>query len=257
MSQFSKKEAIKFGWQKMQQNFKFLLLVMILMMVVQTVQSGIGQLTQGDEGAMVLVAGLIGIVFWIINVILALGMIKIALQIVDGNKPTFDDLLNNWDVIVKYFLTSILYGIIGFVAFIVGALPALIVYGIAYTPSVLYPTITIWLIIATAVSMLMGFAVAIYFCIKYQFAQYFTVSEKQGPMTAIKSSAAVTKGEIGNLFLFGLLIALVNIAGALVFLIGLFATIPTTMIAMAYAFRKFQGKTVSNTIPLPETKPAL
>jgi uncharacterized membrane protein len=255
MSQFSKKEAIKFGWQKMQQNFKFLLLVMILMMVVQGVQSGIGQLTQGDEGAMVVAAGLIGIVFWVINIVLALGMIKIALQIVDDNKPTFDDLLNNWDVIVKYFLTSIVYGLISFVAFIVGLLPAAILYGIMYATSG-SPT-TMQTIIIAAVGAIMALVVTIYFSIKYQFAQYFTVSEKQGPMTAIKSSAAITKGEVGNLFLFGLLVVLVNIAGALVLLIGLLATIPTTMIATAYVFRKLQGKGVPNPIPLPETKPAL
>jgi len=256
MSQFSKKEAVKFGWQKMQQNFGFLLMVMILMMLVQGVQIGIDQAGQGDSAStLVIITGLIGVIFWIINIILGLGLIKIALQIVDGNKPTFDDLVNNWDVIVKYFLTSLVYGLISLVAFIVGLLPAAILYGIMYATSGAPATMPT--IIIVAVGALMGLAVAIYFSIKYQFAQYFTVSDKQGPIDALKNSASVTKGEIGDLFLFGLLIAVINVAGALVFLVGLFATIPTTMIAVAYVFRKFQGKVVPSPIPLPETKPAL
>ncbi len=48
-----------------------------------------------------------------------------------------------------------------------------------------------------------------------------------------------------DLFLFGLLLGLINFVGALVFLIGLFATIPTTMVAYAYVYRHLAGREAS------------
>jgi uncharacterized membrane protein len=62
-----------------------------------------------------------------------------------------------------------------------------------------------------------------------------------GPVEALKQSGALTQGAKWNLFLFGLLLCGVNLLGALVLLIGLFATIPTTMVATAYAYRRLQS----------------
>jgi len=45
------------------------------------------------------------------------------------------------------------------------------------------------------------------------------------------------------LFLFDLLLTLINLLGALCLLIGLFATIPTTMVAIAFVYRKLLAQT--------------
>jgi hypothetical protein len=44
-----------------------------------------------------------------------------------------------------------------------------------------------------------------------------------------------------HLFLFGLALGGINILGALVFFVGLFATIPTSMVAYAYVYRTLAG----------------
>ena len=49
----------------------------------------------------------------------------------------------------------------------------------------------------------------------------------------------MTNGEqYRDLFLFGLLLDLINLLGAICLLIGLFATFPTAMVAMAFVYRK-------------------
>ncbi len=57
-------------------------------------------------------------------------------------------------------------------------------------------------------------------------------------MEAFRESARMTDGQKGQLFLFGLVIALFNLAGALCLLVGLLFTIPASMMAMAYVYRK-------------------
>ena len=88
--------------------------------------------------------------------------------------------------------------------------------------------------------------------IKYQFFAYLIVDKKMGPWEAIQKSGEMTAGNKGNLFLLGLILALINIAGAICLLVGLFATIPTTMLAIVYVYRKLLGEVAA---PVPATLP--
>ena len=74
--------------------------------------------------------------------------------------------------------------------------------------------------------------------IQYMFFSYFIIDEDLGPMEALKRSAAITEGAKWDLFLFGLLLAGINLLGALCLLVGLIATIPATMLAFAFAYRR-------------------
>ena len=57
-------------------------------------------------------------------------------------------------------------------------------------------------------------------------------------MDSLKKSSVLTSGIKMNLFLFALLLVVINIAGALALIIGLFATIPTTIMATVFVYRK-------------------
>lgn len=64
-------------------------------------------------------------------------------------------------------------------------------------------------------------------------------------MEALKRSAAITKGALWNLNLFDSSLVLINILGIICLLIGLLVTTPTTMVALAFVYRKLlvqQGK---------------
>lgn len=67
---------------------------------------------------------------------------------------------------------------------------------------------------------------------------YIVIDKQIGVWDALKESARITKGYRWTLFGFVLLLALINLAGAILFGIGLFWTIPTTSIALAHMYRQ-------------------
>jgi len=149
---------------------------------------------------------IVNLVFFIFNMIIAMGVIKIALKFHDGQKGKIADLFSCLNLFFKYLLGSIVYALI-----VLGGLILLIVPGI------------IW-------------------AIKFQFFSYFIVDKELGPIESLKQSAKITKGAKWTLLFFGLLAGSINLLGALLLLVGLFATVPTTMMAEAFIYRKLLGQ---------------
>jgi len=78
----------------------------------------------------------------------------------------------------------------------------------------------------------------IYLGIRFQFFNCFIVDQKTGVIESLRRSWQITQGNTWNLFLFGLLLAGINILGLLCLIVGLFITIPTTTIAYIFVYRK-------------------
>ena len=72
------------------------------------------------------------------------------------------------------------------------------------------------------------------------FSSYLVLDKGMMPLAALKESARLTKGH--RLQLLGLmaLIVLMNIAGMLVFFVGVFVTAPVSMLAMVHAYRMLE-----------------
>ena len=66
-----------------------------------------------------------------------------------------------------------------------------------------------------------------------------------GPIDALKKSQEMTKGRLGELFVFGLALFGINLVGALLCGIGLLFTYGITAIAVAYAYRTLTGEPVA------------
>jgi uncharacterized membrane protein len=200
---FTSGEAIKFGWGKMKKHFWFFVGLLIITCLIQTVPTGIANIFK--QKVFILYLFLI-VAAWIIQVIVKMGVIKIILDIIDKDEASLKALFSRTDLLGRFILGSILYGLIVFAGLIL-----LIVPGI------------IW-------------------AIKYQFFSYLIVDKNLGPLEAIKKSGEITSGNKGKLFWLGILFLLINLAGAICLLIGLLATIPTTMVALAYVYRKLMGE---------------
>lgn len=152
-------------------------------------------------------SGLLAVVtifVWILNMIVNMGIINISLKFVDGKKPDIMDL---------FYRKSLLHFII------VSLVTALII----------------------AVGFVLLIIPGIYLAIRLQFSTYLVVDKGMTFVDAIKKSWKMTEGQVWNLFLFTLLLILLNIAGALLILIGLFVTVPTSGIAAAYVYRKLSS----------------
>ena len=138
---------------------------------------------------------------------LAVGMIKISLTLADADNPRIGDLFSGGPVFVSYLLALILFYL----------------------------------------SVLAGFALlivpGIIFSVMFQFYGYFIVDKKMGPLEALKASAALTKGIRWKLLGFGLVVLLLNIAGILLLVVGLFVTVPVSLVAVAFVYRKLLPQT--------------
>ncbi len=198
MKSFSISEAVNFGWETTKKNFIFLLKVVLIIAAVYIVTSFIQNNLKG-----VAVLGLVAtILFWIIHVVIDIGLIKIALKLVSSQTPTFEDLYDHYPLFWKYLGASLLSGLIVAGGFILLILPG------------------------------------VYFAVKLQFVNYFIVDKNMGPIEAIQASWNMTKGNWWNLFLMDILLGLINIGGAILLGIGLLWTIPTTTLATAHVYKK-------------------
>jgi len=198
MKQFSIEEAVKFGWQTTKTNFKFLIKIILIIMAAYILTSWVSNALE-DAPVLNVVAS---ILFWVLHIVLDIGLVKIALKLTADQKPELEDLYNHYPLFWKYLGGAILSGLI-----ILGGLILLIVPGI-------------------------------YFAVKLQFVTYLIIDQGLGPIDAIKKSWEITGGNFWNLFLFGLVIVLINVLGFLALVVGLLWAIPTAAIATAFVYKK-------------------
>jgi uncharacterized membrane protein len=149
---------------------------------------------------------LFGIVFWGLQLLISIGVIKIALRFVSGSTSKLKELFSGAGLIINYVVSSVLYGLVVFFGFILLVVPGII------------------------------------FAVRFQFYQYLVVDKNMGPIEALKVSWHITDGSFWNLVLYWLLVAGINILGILALGIGLLATIPTTVVATAWVYKKLSQK---------------
>ena len=141
------------------------------------------------------------LVLWIINLIAQIGLLKIVLKVYDNEPASVTELFSSAHLAVKYLLASLLYALI-----LLGGFLLLVVPGIIWS-------------------------------IKYQMMAFLIVDKDMGIKAAFKKSAELTSGVKLDLFVFMIIIMFVNLAGALFFLVGLFVTVPVTLMAYVYIYR--------------------
>tara|TARA_B100001971_G_C18221920_1_gene557765 strand:- start:607 stop:1227 length:621 start_codon:yes stop_codon:yes gene_type:complete len=197
---FSKKEAVSFGWKITKENLWFLVMVLTTVWVLQLV---FGLLSEGVKS--IALVALFIIAAQIIKIVVSIGLLRIVLAFVDKKKSEAKDLFlpMSFSLFFKYLFGQILVSVITGLGFLFFIIPGII------------------------------------FAIKLQFVPYLLV-EGKGPFEAILDSWNITKGHKWNLFLLGFLLAFINLIGVLALIVGLYLTIPTTMMAHASVYRKLQ-----------------
>lgn len=197
---FSKSEAIRFGWETTKKNLGFFIPLVLVVAAVQIIFSFLsGQLNPNDDTTINFIVSLVS---WAVTSLLAIGQLKIVLKFVDGQKASLPELFSYYKYLLNYIVGSILFGLIIAVGFILLIIPGIIL------------------------------------SVKLGFYSYYIVDKGLGPIGALKASWGATKGISWNLFLLGLLLGLINVAGILLLVVGLLVTIPATALAHAYVYRK-------------------
>ena len=196
-------EAVQFGWNTTKSNIGFFIGLLIVAGLIQYVPAIVAAIIEADAPDLSLI---IRIASYVLSAIIGMGLIKICLRFCDGEKGEFSDLFSCYPLFFKYLIGSILYGLIVVVGLILLIIPGII-----------------W-------------------AIKFQFFDYLIIDKGLGPIDALEKSSEITSGIKLDLFSFAILIGIINLVGLLCLLVGLFVTIPITMVATAFVYRKLMPK---------------
>lgn len=205
---FSIDEALKFGWNTMKANFWFFVGILVVAWVVVNIPFLLGNFLRNESLWFYMLFTVIG---WVLQLIVGIGLIRISLKFCSGETPEFNDLFRFKGYFWRYLGGSLLLAIAVTAGFMLFVVPGVI-----------------W-------------------AIMFQFYALLIIDKNKSITDAFKHSAEVTKSIRWKLLGFGLLLALINYLGILVFLVGLLATIPTTMLAYTWVYRKLLEQTPSTT----------
>lgn len=199
---FSKKEAIKFGFNVAKSNIAFFLSVFVVWAFVTFISSAFQNFLNANKQPFL--SFIFSLLIWVVNSIIAMGIINICLKFVEGKKPKLKDIYYT-KKLFNFILASIIRGVIVIVGLILFIIPGII------------------------------------FSIKLQYSEYLIVDKQLDAVDSIKKSWQMTKGIKWNLFLLGLLLGLINILGILALLVGTLITVPLTLLANAYVYKKLSS----------------
>lgn len=196
---FSKAEALRFGWGTLKAHLGFLTGLMLLILALNALPELGRWQTLEAAPLLALVWTLCG---YLVQMATQMGLVRISLRLVDGRQPRYGDLFGDLTTFWRYVAGNFLFLLIILVGLLLLVIPG-IIWGI-----------------------------------KYQFAPFLIVDRNLGIKEAFKESAGITSGVKWEVFLFFLMVMGINLLGLIAFAIGLFITLPATMIAYTYVYRK-------------------
>ena len=229
MKSFSISEVLKSSWEVFKKNWQGLYVVFLVLALLSFVPAFLSSaLVKSAPAASILVS----LLSWVLSLVTALGMVKVALKVVDGEKAEVADLfyaVKKLSLVGKYFLTSVVFGLV----FLGAVLPIGLLVGVVTYLAKGADLRALWAVLAVVALPLF-----VYVSVRLQFWVYVLVDKELWGLDVLKSAWGMTKGMVLNLILFALVVLLLNVVGAFLFVLGLLITIPISMLAMATVFRK-------------------
>lgn len=161
------------------------------------------------------VAAVVNVLDFALHIVVGMGVTRILLRVYDGTDTNYPDFFEPLSLFWNYLAMSILTA-----AIVLAGLVLFIVPGI---------------IAALAVA----------------FAAYLVIDTGMGPVAALKESIRITHGHRWNLFIFAVLLGVLNLAGALFAGVGLILTVPLTALATIHVYRWLRDPREEGSIRVP------
>jgi uncharacterized membrane protein len=200
---FSISEALTYGWNTFKTQIGFFLgLVFVLALLTVVPDLIVARVTERGTA----IAFILTLIIRLIGLFLGMVATRIALDIYDNGSADLSHLSDLLPLLPSYFVGKLLYGIIVLVGLILLIIP--------------------------------GFILAYMFL----YVGYLIVDRRLGPIDALQESRVITNGVKLDLFLFSLVVGVLNLLGAICLLIGLFVTIPVTLMASTFVYRRLSPK---------------
>jgi len=236
MKSISISEALKKGWQLTKSHYGFLISSAGIYLVLSIVSNIISHLAQHAHSATEFLLGVCLILIGVLTLLFDIGIIRSILDIYDGGHPKVGDLFSHTEFFWRFFLVALLFGAIGAAFSLVAMLILFISVFLSlhfFISSVLY----ILLIVVVIALMVCGATLFL----RLSLASIVLIDLNTGTIEAFKKSMEITKGHVWKLIGFGIVFILLNIVGALVLVVGLFVTIPVTLLAYITLYRSLQN----------------
>lgn len=223
---FSLAEALQFGFKKTIDNFGLFLSLLLTVVLVYIIRLGGIMLAIGYQviqsmisehpnvslspatfemlfNAKLLTGLLVAyVLFKLVDGIVAMGITQITLNIYDYDKSSYNKLFSCINLVFQHFFASLFY------------------------------------ICMVGFGLLFFIVPGVYLAIRYGFYQHAMVDKKLGAFSSLSYSAHITHNNKSDLFIFFLVIWLMNTLATSFFGIGLLLTIPITWLAQSYVYRR-------------------
>ena len=196
---FSIQEALKYGWETFKANVPFFIGFMVVLGLITVVPDYIAEKVLDPKSVGLIVTK---IVLRLIGLVLGMVSTRISLDIHDSGQADLSRVAGILPQIPSYIVGKLIYGLAVLVGLVLLIIPGIIV---AYM---------------------------------FLYVGYLIIDRGLGPIAAMSESRVLTDGYKMDLFLFSLVVAVINIIGVVCLFVGLFVTIPTTLMASAYVYRR-------------------
>jgi hypothetical protein len=219
---FNFDEIFSFAWSKTKQHAWFIACTFMIYAVIMSAVRFVPLLEQ--------VTGLL----------VALSMLSISLIIVRNESFSFADLFNKLKsprLVINFFALTVIYA----AAVMIFVLPFVATASITAGTMLAGGEITTKLltVLLTTLAMLIP---GIYIAVRFKMYPYVLLeNEHMTIVDVVKHTYKLTCCAFWQLFLLLIALTILNIVGALAFVVGLALTIPVSIFAFAHAFRKLEG----------------
>lgn len=198
-------KALFWGWESFKKHWQILVGMTLFVFAISAI---VGFIT-GDGGSGVEGGTGSFLLNIFVHTFVGIGLITIGLEVYAEKTPVFKDFFLKMEYFLNYLIGMLLYGIIVIIGFFLLFFPGVI-----------------W-------------------ALKYQFFGYLIVEKGMSPMDALRQSGKMTYGKKWFLLLFWIVLFFLNVLGAIVIGIGLLVTIPVSLLATMYIYKKLSKDTTN------------
>lgn len=240
MNTFSATGAIRFGWETFKKRPAILIGAMVVVLLLQL---GL-QLV-----SLIPIAG--AIASFVASIFIGMGIINFAIAAHDNIGGVKIDALWRPNPFWRYLFATLIKGLVVSLPLGVAILFWMGRFVAGTTIESLGSLTFGPLDIALAVITLAAVVWLAYISIRLLWVEYLILQKDIKALDAVKESFRITKGHWWNLAYLTLLVALINIVGAIALLVGLLVSVPVSMLAMVHVYKKLTGgNTVVSNAPV-------
>jgi len=223
---FSPSSALRFGWETFKKRPWLFVGAFVLVALAQVVVEGLSRAVDapfgGAESDHAFLGGLVSLA---LSTLISMGVTAFGLAAHDN--PDTVELSALWrpHPFWKYLGLTILFSRV-FVAAILLGVALVAGLGLESGLAIGIPLLVVLGVIVMLMLLFSGFLV---------------IDRGLGPIQALKESHRITRGYKWTLFVLSLLLLLINLAGLLALIVGVFVSAPVSLLALTHAYRVLSG----------------